>query len=102
MDDKRKLTGHPWHVEFLTMDENDTRRHKKRCVYYSQNNSCRKNCGTCIGSSHCSYYKECGANQPSKKKSKGANQPSKKKSKDVNQPSKKQIEEMLRKIFKER
>ena len=101
MDDKRKLTGHPWHVEFLKMDENDTRRHKKRCVYYSQNNSCRKNCGACIGSSHCPYYKESGAKQSGKKKIKDC-QPSKKKSKAANQPSEKQIEKMLRKIFKER
>ena len=85
MDDKRKLTGHPWHVEILTMAEGDTRRHKKRCVYYSQNNYCRKICGNCFGSSHCSYYKESGAKQLSRQ-----------------QIDRQQIEEMLRKIFKER
>ena len=62
MDDKRKLTGHPWHVGYLKMDENDTRRDKRRCMYFlkdeSHKNYCQKKFERCIGSSHCPYYKE--------------------------------------------
>lgn len=107
MDDKRKLTGHPWHIEFLKMAEDDTRRHKKRCIHYSQNNSCRKICGTCIGSSHCSFYKESGAEQLSRKqieKTSDAEQLSREQIEKMSgskQLSKKQIEKMLSKIFGE-
>ena len=62
MDDKRKLTGHPWHVGYLKKDEDDPRRHKSRCVYFSRDDSrkghCARRSGTCIGSAHCQDYKE--------------------------------------------
>ena len=87
MDDKRKLSGHPWHVGYLKMDEDDTRRHKKRCRYFlrdeSHKNYCQKISGNCFGSSHCPYYKESGAK------------------KTTQEQSRNQVEEMLRKIFGE-
>lgn len=87
-DDKRKLTGHPWHIEFLKMAENDTRRDKRKCRYFlrdeSHKNYCQKNFGNCIGSSHCSFYEEGGAEKTTQK------------------TTQKQINEMIRKIFEER
>lgn len=62
MADKRQLTGYPWHVEYIKMDKNDTRRDKRRCEYFlrdeSHNNYCQKIFGRCFGSSHCPYYKK--------------------------------------------
>lgn len=62
MNDKRKLTGHPWHIGYLKMDENDTRRDKRKCIHFlrddSHKNYCQKNYVNCVGSSHCPYYKE--------------------------------------------
>lgn len=62
MNDRRKLTGQPWHVGYLKMDETDTRRDKRRCEWFlkdeSHKNYCLKRFGSCIGSSHCPYYKE--------------------------------------------
>lgn len=62
MDDKRKLTGHPWHVGYLKMDENDSRRDKRRCKFFLKDehhkNYCQRNFVSCVGSSHCPYYKE--------------------------------------------
>ena len=52
----------PWHIGSPKMDENDTRRHKARCIYYDNGTKkCRKvespywlmKCG---GSSHCRFY----------------------------------------------
>ena len=62
MADKRHLTGYPWHVEYLKMDANDTRRDKRKCKYFlrdeSHTNYCQKIFGTCFSSSHCPYYKK--------------------------------------------
>ena len=90
MDDKRKLTGHPWHVGYLKMDEDDTRRHKRRCIYYLQNNNCRK-CGMCGGSSHCSFYKESATKQLNQNQNR----------QQTEQINRQQIDELLRKIFGE-
>lgn len=52
----------PWHIGSPKMDEDDTRRHKARCVYYDNGTKkCRRiespywllKCG---GSSHCQFY----------------------------------------------
>lgn len=32
----RNLSGSPWHVEVVKMDEIDDRRHRSRCVRYSK------------------------------------------------------------------
>ena len=54
-----KLTGVPWHVEQLRMEEGDQRRHKSRCEHYvKKNNYCSVAKTRCIGSAHCSYYRE--------------------------------------------
>ena len=54
-----QMTGTPWHVETLRMDEDDTRRHKSRCVHYQKTNKyCTKQKRTCPASAHCDYYKE--------------------------------------------
>lgn len=47
----------PYHVGCLTMDEDDERRHRARCRYFKEENSC-EHYSRCIGSSHCTYYKE--------------------------------------------
>lgn len=53
------LTGTPWHIEKFTRQENDPRRHRSRCIYYiSESKHCSYRCGQCIGSAHCSHYKE--------------------------------------------
>ena len=54
-----KLSGTPWHTEFIKMNENDFRRHKSRCKYYiNEYDHCSYYSQKCIGSSHCLYYKE--------------------------------------------
>lgn len=62
MNDKRNLTGHPWHIEYLKMDENDSRRDKRRCIYFERNTTynsyCKRNGGKCVSSSHCQDYSE--------------------------------------------
>ena len=62
MADSRKLTGYSWHSTSLKKDEFDDRRDKRRCVYFLKNGSrqgyCRRGHLKCIGSTHCSYYKE--------------------------------------------
>lgn len=59
MNKSKYLTGTPWHVERMTRQEGDPRRHKSRCVYYaSKSKTCDYRNGTCIGSAHCMNYKE--------------------------------------------
>lgn len=54
-----RLSGTPWHTEFLKMDESDSRRHKSRCKYYiKENNICNYFHQKCYGSAHCKYYRE--------------------------------------------
>ena len=58
MADSRKLTGYPWHSEFLKKDEFDDRRDRRRCCYFFKPCYCKGVYVKCIGSSHCSHYKE--------------------------------------------
>ena len=54
-----QMTGTPWHLETLKMDENDDRRHKSRCIYYYKaNKNCKRLNVKCPGSAHCDHYKE--------------------------------------------
>lgn len=56
---KESLSGVPYHVTYLKMDDFDTARHKSRCIYYrKKGNHCNIKNEACIGSSHCSCYKE--------------------------------------------
>lgn len=56
--------GTPSHIEYLHMQEGDTRRHKSRCIEYDKKKDvcmCTKSANfllKCGGSSHCEYYKE--------------------------------------------
>lgn len=50
-----KINGTPWHVG--TIRKKDERRHKSRCKYHKQDNSCGY-FGKCIGSARCVYYRE--------------------------------------------
>lgn len=50
-----KINGTPWHVG--TIRKEDERRHKSRCKYHKQDNSCGY-FGKCIGSARCVYYRE--------------------------------------------
>lgn len=54
----KKLTGAPWHTEFLHMAEGDTPRDRRRCIHYQKGNHCVVRSSTCIGSSPCTKYKE--------------------------------------------
>ena len=47
----------PHHIEFLRKDEDDERRDKRRCLFFTKN-KCSYYNGQCIGSSHCNYYQE--------------------------------------------
>lgn len=59
-----RLTGVGWHVTTLRKDEKDDRRHKSRCTYYHSDGYCEYRCSKCVGSAHCSRYKEI-TSQPS-------------------------------------
>lgn len=64
LDGLSQRIGTPSHIEFLHMEEEDTRRHKSRCLQYN------KKTATCMcpsspyyslkcgGSSHCKHYEE--------------------------------------------
>ena len=53
------MSGSPWHIEVLKMDEIDDRRHRSRCVHYSKESKyCDQYIGNCRGSAHCPYYEE--------------------------------------------
>ncbi|WP_026667031.1 hypothetical protein [Butyrivibrio sp. AE2005] len=53
-----ELTGTPWHVEKLTRNEGDERRHKSHCIYYRKKDSyCKYQYIECRGSRYCKYYK---------------------------------------------
>ena len=54
--DVSRMDGTPWHVSCLKMNSMDSRRDKRSCVYFSENN-CNIHHEKCIGSSHCSEYK---------------------------------------------
>ena len=59
MSKSKYLTGTPWHVECMTRQEGDPKRHKSRCIYYiAKSKSCERRNGICIGSAHCMDYKE--------------------------------------------
>lgn len=46
-------------IRYLKMNEKDAKRNKARCLHYEKNNNyCNVRLGKCIGSSHCTYYKE--------------------------------------------
>lgn len=65
---KENLSGFPWHIGFVTMDDFDSRRDKRRCIYYvnekesesikPKKNYCKIAGMRCKGSSHCSDYRE--------------------------------------------
>ena len=56
--------GTPSHLEYLHMKENDTKRHKSRCIEYDNKKDicmCTDSANyllKCDGSSHCKYYRE--------------------------------------------
>ena len=58
----REMFDTPYHIGYLKMDENDSRRDKRRCIYFERNENCssycRRNSVRCPGSSHCQFYNE--------------------------------------------
>ena len=55
----KNMVGSPWHVEKMTRQEGDARRHKSNCKYYCKNkNYCAYRFEQCPGSAHCDYYVE--------------------------------------------
>ena len=53
---RSSLQGTPWHSEYLKTND-ETRRHKTRCIYYKKGN-CEKRYIKCPGSAHCGAYRE--------------------------------------------
>lgn len=60
MGNLERLTGSPWHIEKMTRQEGDAKRHKSRCIHFKgkESNQCKIYGGRCHGSAHCTYYKE--------------------------------------------
>ena len=53
-----QMTGTPWHAERMHRSENNKRRYKGRCAFYSYDkNYCTRYCEKCRGSAHCMQYK---------------------------------------------
>lgn len=53
------INGTPWHVETLGRKENDKKRHRSKCAFYSSKEKfCSKYVQKCFGSAHCPYYTE--------------------------------------------
>lgn len=53
-----RLPDTPWHIGYVTKDEDDPRRHKARCVY-NDGRKCRNvYMLECCGSAHCRFYAE--------------------------------------------
>ena len=52
-----ELTGSPWHVEQMRRGDEDPRRDRRRCKYYT-GTQCKYRYGKCIGSAHCQFYEE--------------------------------------------
>ena len=52
-----RLQGTPFQIETLRKPEEDIRRHKSKCKYYTKE-KCTKLEHLCYGSSHCGYYCE--------------------------------------------
>ena len=53
-----KMTDTKWHIGYVTKEEDDPRRDKRKCLYYEkENNRCKLDGMTCVGSSHCPQYK---------------------------------------------
>ena len=53
------LQGEACHLEFLRMEEGESKRHRARCIYFNKKNEyCSAFCGKCRGSSHCDKYSE--------------------------------------------
>jgi superfamily II DNA or RNA helicase/transcriptional regulator with XRE-family HTH domain len=54
-----RMTGTPWHIETLHMQEGDTARHCHRCIYYKKSTKyCSVIKSSCFGSAHCEHYSE--------------------------------------------
>ena len=58
----REMMDTPYHIGYVKMDEKDSRRDKRRCIYFETREECKSFCiysyAKCISSSHCKYYKE--------------------------------------------
>lgn len=66
-----KLQGSPWHVGYIKMKENDSRRDKRKCTYYRpEENYCSRFNEKCRGSSHCGQYYDPSSISKKKKKKK--------------------------------
>lgn len=53
-----RLPDTPWHIGYVTKDEDDPRRHKSRCVYNDGRKCLNTNVTECCGSAHCRFYAE--------------------------------------------
>lgn len=62
MTQKSNFPDTPWHVGFAKKDSDDPRRHRSRCIYYSDGCCCCGKSGCykmkCGGSAHCLFYEE--------------------------------------------
>ena len=62
MTQKSNFPDTPWHVGSAKKDSDDPRRHRSRCIYYSDGCCCCGKSGCykmkCGGSAHCLFYEE--------------------------------------------
>ena len=58
----REMFDTPYHIGYVKMDEFDSRRDKRRCIYFTRNEIHKSYCmyisSRCPGSSHCKFYDE--------------------------------------------
>lgn len=54
------LTGTPWHIEVIGNSEDDDRRHRSRCSFYTEKKTsyCNYYKERCRGAAHCLAYRE--------------------------------------------
>lgn len=72
-----KLQGTSCQIEYVSLKEEDSRRHRSRCVFHKKDAefACTKYVGVCIGAAHCKYYKEKKKTSESQSKSKSKELP---------------------------
>lgn len=54
---RSSMQGTPWHYEYLKSENEDTRRNRKKCIYY-KNGMCEKKFIKCNSTIHCEDYRE--------------------------------------------
>lgn len=92
-----KLAGSPWHPTYLSCnDNNDSRRHKSRCMHYiRENGNCNRIAKRCYNSAQCEYYIEKVVSSQSKEAPSPSIRTSKKITPDIYNPNKKLLGKII-------